>query len=100
MKTRSEELNTAIFCGQDLTTSLDNFILGANLKLKDIKCCGISTQRATFINWRRSNGEPFHNFITWKDLRADKLVNDWNASFTMKVCAVFHILVFAIFVTK
>ena len=49
-----------------------------------MKCCGISTQRATFINWRKSTGRPFHNFITWKDLRADQLVKEWNSSLTMK----------------
>ena len=62
-----------------------SFYVGANLKLKDIKSCGISTQRATFINWRKSNGEPLHNFVTWKDLRAVPLVNEWNSSLTMKV---------------
>ena len=66
-----------------------SFYVGANLKLKDIKSCGISTQRATFINWRKSNGEPLHNFVTWKDLRAVQLVNEWNSSLTMKVR--FHI---------
>ena len=59
--------------------------LDANLQFKNVKCCGISTQRATFINWRKSTGRPFHNFITWKDLRADQLVKEWNSSLTMKV---------------
>ncbi|KAF5274083.1 hypothetical protein FQR65_LT04481 [Abscondita terminalis] len=45
---------------------------------------GISTQRATFTTWRKDNGRPFHNFITWKDLRSDALVKQWNRSFTIK----------------
>lgn len=51
---------------------------------KDIKSIGISTQRATFITWRKSNGKAFHNFITWKDLRANDLVQEWNNSLTMR----------------
>ena len=66
-------------------TIFNNYSIEAGLMASDIKCLGISTQRATFINWRRSNGKPFHNFITWKDLRADDLVKEWNSSFTMRV---------------
>ena len=60
------------------------FFLDAKLTAQDIKCLGISTQRATFINWRRSTGKPFHNFITWKDVRADDLVQSWNNGISMK----------------
>ncbi|XP_063242555.1 putative glycerol kinase 5 isoform X2 [Bacillus rossius redtenbacheri] len=45
---------------------------------------GISTQRATFVTWHRRTGQPFHNFVTWKDVRADRLVRQWNDSLTMK----------------
>ncbi|KAK5648337.1 hypothetical protein RI129_003229 [Pyrocoelia pectoralis] len=45
---------------------------------------GISTQRATFTIWRKDNGRPFHNFITWKDLRSDALVKQWEKSFILK----------------
>jgi len=51
-----------------------------------IVCFGISTQRSSFITWDRETGKPFHNFITWKDVRADSLVQQWNKSLTMKVC--------------
>ena len=46
---------------------------------------GISTQRATFVTWNRITGEEFHNFITWKDVRAESLVKEWNKSLSMRV---------------
>lgn len=57
----------------------------ANLTPDQITSLGICTQRATFTTWDRNTGDAFHNFITWKDLRADKLVEYWNNSITMKV---------------
>lgn len=45
---------------------------------------GISTQRSTFTTWSKSTGKVFHNFITWKDIRADDIVRSWNKSWTMK----------------
>jgi hypothetical protein len=51
-----------------------------------IACIGISAQRSSFVTWHRETGEPFHNFITWRDLRADGLVQQWNKSLTMRVC--------------
>ncbi|XP_076221443.1 glycerol kinase 5 isoform X2 [Nomia melanderi] len=30
------------------------------------------------------DGKHYHNFITWKDLRADGMVKEWNSSMTMK----------------
>jgi len=42
----------------------------------------ISTQRCTFLTWDHRSGEYYHNFITWKDLRADELVEQWNNSWT------------------
>ncbi|KAJ0174116.1 hypothetical protein K1T71_010262 [Dendrolimus kikuchii] len=56
----------------------------ASLSAGQITAMGISTQRGTFINWSKTTGKHYHNFITWKDLRADKLVKDWNESFTWK----------------
>ncbi|XP_061721181.1 putative glycerol kinase 5 [Cydia pomonella] len=60
-------------------------IKDAKLSAAQITAMGISTQRSTFINWSRETGKPFHRFITWKDLRADKLVNQWNESYTWKL---------------
>ncbi|KAE8604798.1 hypothetical protein XENTR_v10014833 [Xenopus tropicalis] len=55
---------------------------------------GISTQRATFITWNKTTGEPFHNFISWQDLRAADLVSSWNSSVLLKavhgVCTALH----------
>lgn len=62
-----------------------NICTDANLSASQITAMGISTQRSTFINWSKTTGKHYHNFITWKDLRADKLVKDWNESFTWKV---------------
>lgn len=35
----------------------------------------------------RVTGKPFHNFITWQDLRSRDIVKGWNNSFRMKVRA-------------
>lgn len=39
----------------------------------------------TIFNFHRKSGRPFHNFISWQDLRAAELVKSWNQSCTMKV---------------
>ena len=49
-----------------------------------IRSIGICTMRSTFTTWDRRTGEEFHNFITWKDLRADRLVRRWNRSLTLR----------------
>ncbi|XP_006637880.1 glycerol kinase 5 [Lepisosteus oculatus] len=56
----------------------------AGLQMSQISALGISTQRATFTTWSRKTGVPFHNFITWQDLRATELVRMWNQSYVMK----------------
>ena len=43
-----------------------------------------TAQRATFTCWSAVTGRPYHNLVTWKDLRADSLVTAWNSSLTMK----------------
>lgn len=60
-------------------------LTGASLTSGQLTAMGISTQRSTFITWSRKTGKPFHRFITWKDMRADKLVKQWNVSYTWKV---------------
>ncbi|XP_046823366.1 putative glycerol kinase 5 isoform X2 [Vespa crabro] len=47
-------------------------------------CFGISVQRGTFICWNLLTGEHYHNFITWKDLRADSMVKEWNNSIMIR----------------
>jgi putative glycerol kinase 5 len=55
----------------------------ANLDFSEV-ILGISTQRCSFTTWSRTTGKVFHNFITWKDIRADEIVRSWNKSWTMK----------------
>ncbi|EDV50365.2 putative glycerol kinase 5 [Drosophila erecta] len=57
-------------------------VKNAKLTPPDITCLTISTQRCTFLTWDHRTGEYYHNFITWKDLRADELVDQWNTSWT------------------
>lgn len=57
----------------------------ANLSADRISCLGISCQRNTFITWDRNTLKPFHNFITWKDMRSEDLVQSWNKSLLIKV---------------
>ncbi|XP_026494171.2 putative glycerol kinase 5 [Vanessa tameamea] len=57
----------------------------AKLTAGQITAMGVSTQRGTFITWSKTTGKPFHRFITWKDLRADELVKQWNNSYSWKL---------------
>ena len=56
-------------------------ISSAGLEAADISGLGISCQRATFTCWSAVTGRHFHNLITWKDIRADSYVKQWNARF-------------------
>ncbi|XP_050094584.1 putative glycerol kinase 5 isoform X4 [Anopheles aquasalis] len=57
----------------------------AQLSINQLTCLAISTQRNSFTCWHRQTGETYHNFITWKDLRADDLVKQWNGSLTLRL---------------
>ncbi|EDV97670.1 GH14570 [Drosophila grimshawi] len=59
-------------------------IRNARLTPADITCLTISTQRCTFLTWNHRTNEYYHNFITWKDLRADDLVEQWNSSCSLR----------------
>ncbi|KAK2576501.1 hypothetical protein KPH14_005824 [Odynerus spinipes] len=59
-------------------------LIVSGLESTSIVCFGISTQRGTFITWNLKSGKHYHRFITWKDLRADSMVQEWNRSITMK----------------
>ncbi|XP_049960923.1 putative glycerol kinase 5 isoform X1 [Schistocerca serialis cubense] len=63
---------------------LKGALTDAGLSAAQLVALGISSQRCTFITWDRETGQPFHNFITWKDVRADSIVRQWNDSFSMK----------------
>lgn len=45
-----------------------------------------------FIFFHRETGQPFHNFISWKDRRADALSERYNSSFLIKVSKLFRYL--------
>ncbi|XP_042627477.1 putative glycerol kinase 5 isoform X2 [Cyprinus carpio] len=65
-------------------TVVKGAVQDAGLQMCQMESLGISTQRATFMTWDRNTGKPFHNFITWQDLRAAELARSWNESCTMK----------------
>ncbi|XP_060623775.2 putative glycerol kinase 5 isoform X1 [Anolis sagrei] len=56
----------------------------AGIQMHQISALGLSTQRSTFITWNKKTGKPFHNFISWQDVRAGELTKSWNRSFLMK----------------
>ncbi|XP_076283864.1 glycerol kinase 5 isoform X1 [Lasioglossum baleicum] len=59
-------------------------IEASDIKAESIACIGISSQRGSFTTWNMKDGKHYHNFITWKDLRADSMVKEWNSSITMR----------------
>ncbi|XDV27077.1 hypothetical protein PO909_030670 [Leuciscus waleckii] len=65
-------------------TVVKGAVQDSGLQMCQMEGLGISTQRATFMTWDRNTGKPFHNFITWQDMRAAELVSSWNGSCTMK----------------
>lgn len=73
---------------EELWHSFVSVVRGAvqdsGLQMCQMEALGISTQRATFTTWDRTSGTPFHNFISWQDLRAAEMVRSWNNSCTMK----------------
>lgn len=56
----------------------------SNLKAEDVTALGISTMRGTFLTWDRQKGRPYHNFISWQDMRSHNHVESWNKSLTLK----------------
>jgi putative glycerol kinase 5 len=67
----------------DVLLVISEAVKNGNLSFSEI-VLGISTQRCTFTTWSKSTGKVFHNFITWKDIRADEIVRSWNKSWTMR----------------
>ena len=39
---------------------------------------------STFTTWNKRTGKVFHNFITWKDMRGNDIVQKWNKSLTLR----------------
>lgn len=74
---------------QRICSTIERSISDAGLQPQQVAGLGISTQRSTFICWDKTTGRPYHNFITWKDLRADSLITKWNSSYLLKVSQFF-----------
>ncbi|XP_064197644.1 putative glycerol kinase 5 [Anguilla rostrata] len=81
---------------QNFVAVIKGAVKDSGLQMGQMEALGISTQRSTFTTWDRKTGRPFHNFISWQDLRASELVGTWNRSCTMKavhgVAKVLHVL--------
>ncbi|XP_066140723.1 putative glycerol kinase 5 [Euwallacea fornicatus] len=58
-------------------------IKNADISVGEVRSLAISSQRATFVTWRKDTGETLHNFITWKDLRAANITEQINSSWKM-----------------
>ncbi|KAG1667293.1 putative glycerol kinase 5 [Nymphon striatum] len=56
----------------------------SGIPISEISCMGLSVHRGTFITWDRLTNKPFHKFIVWNDLRADRDVKKWNNSFALR----------------
>ncbi|KAG9494483.1 hypothetical protein GDO78_002022 [Eleutherodactylus coqui] len=69
---------------KQFVTVVKEAVKDSGIHLSQVAGLGISTQRATFITWNKKTGEPFHNFISWQDLRAADLVSSWNSSLLLK----------------
>ncbi|KAG8041727.1 hypothetical protein G9C98_007031 [Cotesia typhae] len=69
---------------QSIIKVLKDAVYASKIDVKLIACLGISTQRSSFISWNFETGKNYHRIITWKDLRADSMVREWNSSLTMK----------------
>ena len=78
------------FCFNERKSDLFSQILlctsDSELTASDIACIGLATQRGTFITWDKKTAKPFHNFIVWKDIRAEKMVQNFNTSLPAVVC--------------
>lgn len=69
---------------QQAVDCIKESIRAANITASQVTCLGITTQRSTFLTWDRETGKPFHNFITWQDLRASDNVKSWNNSYKLR----------------
>lgn len=57
----------------------------ANVDATEVISFGFCCQRATFITWDKTTGEPLHNLITWKDERGAEAAKKFNKSLLLKV---------------
>lgn len=64
--------------------AIEEVIEDKDLKASDIKCMGITTQRASFCIWDKRNGKLYSNIITWQDKRAAEYAQKMTNSFFFK----------------
>ncbi|CRL00243.1 CLUMA_CG013516, isoform A [Clunio marinus] len=64
---------------------LHDSLKDAKRNAENVMCLGISVQRATFITFDKHSGKPFHQLISWKDQRGDKITKKFNKSLLLKV---------------
>ncbi|XP_052783381.1 putative glycerol kinase 5 [Mya arenaria] len=69
---------------QQFLDCVSESIKAAGIRPQEVTCLGISTQRNTCLTWDRETEKPYHNFITWQDMRARDYVKSWNDSVTLK----------------
>ncbi|XP_036341329.1 putative glycerol kinase 5 [Rhagoletis pomonella] len=79
-----------------IVSVVNRAVIDAQLKPCDITNFGLSTQRCTFLTWNHETQEYYHNFITWKDLRANTLVDQWNAGAAIKALNIFSYVLYLI----
>ncbi|KAL5005350.1 hypothetical protein ScPMuIL_018806 [Solemya velum] len=68
-----------------LVLSVKESLQAASLKSQQLTCMGLACMRNTFVTWDSETGKPFHNFISWQDLRATEHTKLWNTSYAMKL---------------
>ncbi|XP_017488580.1 PREDICTED: putative glycerol kinase 5 [Rhagoletis zephyria] len=79
-----------------IVSVVNRAVIDAQLKPCDITNFGLSTQRCTFLTWNHETQEYYHNFITWKDLRANTLVDQWNTGAAIKALNIFSYVLYLI----
>lgn len=77
------EMDPELLYSQMVTCVVES-VKAAGIKISEVTCLGISVQRNTCLTWDRETGKPYHNFITWQDLRARDYVKSWNTSITLR----------------
>ncbi|CAH0550514.1 unnamed protein product [Brassicogethes aeneus] len=70
---------------RDVISVIKDAMSAGNINIFDVKSLGISVQRASFITWSKSSGKPFHDFITWKDLRTKNFAKVVNKYWSVRI---------------
>lgn len=57
----------------------------SKISASEVASLGLTSQRNSFLTWRRSTGQPLHRIINWQDTRAEDICNRWNGSLLMRM---------------